>query len=201
MLAPGDRRPGILSEAERLLSYRRLSLNRLDGEQAGAVLDELDDLYREVYSEPPYKWAEDRLALFRARFEEQRRQPGFALVTARVNGSLAGFTFGVTLGPATPWWENLAEPLSEEITREYEGRTFAVIEILVRAAARRLHFGQQLHDLLLKGRTEVRATLAVLASAEAGRAACDRWGWQRVGLRQGPLSDGQLFEVRVRGLS
>ncbi len=45
----------------------------------------------------------DHAALFAERFEVQRRQEGFALVEARDGRELAGFTFGVTLQPSTPW--------------------------------------------------------------------------------------------------
>jgi hypothetical protein len=171
---------------------------RLDGDQAAAVLDELTELYREIYAEPPYEWGDEHAALFRERLGGQRQAPGFALVTARVGGELVGFTFGVTLRPSTPWWQNLVEPLPEELTREWQGRTFAVVELLVRAPWRRRHVGQRLHDRLLEGRSEDRATLTVLPAAGAARAAYDRWGWQRVGLKRNPLPGSPVFEVRVR---
>jgi hypothetical protein len=63
---------------------------QLDGDQAAAILDELSGLYREVYAEPPYEWGEEHAVLFRERFAEQRRAPGFALVAARVGGELVG---------------------------------------------------------------------------------------------------------------
>jgi GNAT superfamily N-acetyltransferase len=177
-----------------------VSFERLDGDQAAAIVDGLSGLYREVYAEPPYEWDEEPAVLFGERFAEQRRAPGFALVAARVGGELVGFAFGVTLRPSTPWWQNLVEPLPESVTREWPGRTLAVVELLVRAPWRRQHVGQHLHDLLLDGRAEERATLTVLPAAEAARAAYDRWGWQVVGRKRNPLPGSPVFEVRVRTL-
>jgi GNAT superfamily N-acetyltransferase len=173
-------------------------LERLDGDQAATILDELTGLYREVYAEPPYEWCDEHAALFRERFDGQRQAPGFALVTARVGGELVGFTFGVTLRPSTPWWQNLVQPLPEAVTHEWEGRTFAVVELLVRAPWRRQHIGQRLHDRLLDGRGEERATLTVLPAAEAARAAYDRWGWDVVGQKRNPLPGSPVFDVRVK---
>jgi GNAT superfamily N-acetyltransferase len=174
---------------------------RLDGDQAGAILDELGALYQEVYAEPPYQWGPEHLAAFQQRFEERRRQPGLTLVTARVRGELLAYTFGMPLKPTTPWWQNLLEPLPDEVTREWDGRTFAIVELLVRAPWRRQHIGQRLHDLLLQDRTEERATLTVLPAAEAARAAYDKWGWQQVALKRSPVPQGPVFEVRVRPLT
>jgi GNAT superfamily N-acetyltransferase len=156
----------------------------LNGEQASARLDELAGLYAEVYAEPPYEWGEDHVALFRERFEVQRRQAGFRLVTARADGQLVGLAFGVTLLPTTPWWQNLVVPLPEEITTERPGRTFAVVEMLVRAPWRRQHIAQKMHQLLLQDRPEERATLTVLPEAEPAKAAYRQWGWQTVGRKR-----------------
>ena len=119
----------------------------IDGDQAAAHLEELRALYSEVYAEPPYKWGDDHAALFAERFQAQRRQDGFALVEARDGPELAGAAFGVTLQPSTPWWHNLTTTLPAVITTEQPGRTFALVEMLVRAPWRRQHIAQAMHDL------------------------------------------------------
>src|SRR5436190_17025922 len=94
-----------------------------DGDQAAAHLGELRALYAEVYAEPPYEWGEDHAALFAERFGVQCRQEGFTLIEARDGTELAGFTFGVTLQPSTPWWHNLTSAVPPEVTTERPGRT------------------------------------------------------------------------------
>jgi hypothetical protein len=68
-----------------------------------------------VYAEPPYEWGEEHADLFAERFEVQRRQEGFALAEARAGSELAGYAFGVTLQPSTPWWRNLTTTLTSEM--------------------------------------------------------------------------------------
>jgi hypothetical protein len=58
------------------------------------------------------------------------------LVEGRHDQELAGFAFGVTLQPSTPWWHNLTTPLPPGVTTEHPGRTFALVELLVQVPRR-----------------------------------------------------------------
>jgi GNAT superfamily N-acetyltransferase len=176
----------------------RMALRTLDGDQAASHLDEYQALYAEVYAEPPYEWGEDHSDLFADRFQVQRRQSGFALVEACDGTELVGLTFGVTLQPTTPWWNNLTTPLPAAITTERPGRTFALVELLVRAPWRRQGIAQAMHDLLLKDRTEERATLTVLPGASPAQAAYQKWGWHKVAQKRNPLPGSPLFDVMLR---
>jgi Acetyltransferase (GNAT) family len=172
----------------------------LDGEHALAHLDELRDIYLDVYAEPPYRWSVEHADLFEERFKVQAGQVGFALVEARDQGRLIGIAFGVTLRPATPWWQNMLEVLPAEVTEERRGRTFAVVELLVRKAWRRRHAAQTMHELLLKDRSEERATLTVLPEAVPAQRAYAKWGWHKVAQKRNPLPGSPVFDVMVREL-
>jgi GNAT superfamily N-acetyltransferase len=178
-----------------------ISLQMIDGEQAATHLDELRALYGEVYAEPPYGWGGEHAALFAERFEVQRRQEGFALVEARDGPQLAGFTFGVTLQPPTLWWQNLTTRLPAEVTTEQPGRTFALVELLVRPHWRRQGIAHAMHDLLLKDRPEERATLTVLPAAAPAQAAYQKWGWHKVAQKRNPLPGSPLFDLLIRPLA
>jgi GNAT superfamily N-acetyltransferase len=178
-----------------------ISFQVINGEEAAAHLGESRVLYSEVYAEPPYEWGDAHADLFTDRFEVQRRQEGFTLVEARDGHELAGFGFGVTLRPSTPWWHNLTTALPSEVTTERPGRTFALVELLVRARWRRQHIGQAMHDLLLKDRREERATLTVLPAAAPAQTAYRKWGWQKVGEKRNPLPGSPLFDVLVKQLA
>lgn len=177
-----------------------VTFHMLDGERALQHLDELRDLYIEVYAEPPYAWGSEYADLFVKRFEVQARQPGFALVEARRGEALVGCCFGVTLQPTTPWWQHLLASLPSDVTEERPGRTFAVVELLVRTPWRRQRIAQTMHDLLLKDRPEERATLTVLPAAEPAQRAYVKWGWQRVAQKRNPLPGSPVFDVLVKGL-
>jgi len=110
----------------------------------------------------------------------RRRQPGFALAEARHGGYLVGYASGMPLRASTSWWRDLTTPLPPEVTAEHPGRTFALTELLVRASWRRQGIGRELHELLLAGRPEERATLTVPPGASAAQAAFRSWGWRKI---------------------
>jgi GNAT superfamily N-acetyltransferase len=156
-----------------------LTFELLDGQQAAAHAGELQALHAEVYADPPYGQAGDA-AEFAERFRVQRRQPGFALAEARSGGYLVGYAAGMPLRPSTSWWRELTTRLPADTTAERPGRTFALIDLLVRASWRRQGIGRELHDLVLAGRPEERATLTVLPAAGPAQQAFLSWGWHKV---------------------
>ena len=130
----------------------------------------------------------------------QRRQPGFALAEARSGGYLVGYATGMPLRPSTSWWRELTTPLPDEDTAEHPGRTFALTDLLVRASWRRQGIGQTLHDLILGGRTEERATLTVLPAAAPAQSAFQNWGWRKVARTRDPGPGSPVSDVLVTSL-
>jgi GNAT superfamily N-acetyltransferase len=144
----------------------------LDAAAAAAREDDVRALHAEVCADDP--------ARFAARYRTARRQPGFVLAEARHGAFLVGYAFGMPLRPSTSWWRQLTTPLPEEVTAEHPGRTFALAELVVRPAWRRQGTGRSLHDLILVGRPEERATVSVTPEATAAQSAFRSWGWRRV---------------------
>jgi len=177
-----------------------LAFRLLDGGQAAAYADDFAGLHAEVYADPPYRRADDA-EVYPGRFRVQRRQPGFVLAEARHGGYLVGYAAGMPLRPSTSWWRELTAPLPAEVTEEHAGRTFALTDLLVRASWRRQGIGAELHDLILDGRTEERATLAVLPAAVPAQNAFRKWGWRKVGrTRSEPDPGAPVADVLVTAL-
>jgi ribosomal protein S18 acetylase RimI-like enzyme len=176
-----------------------ITFELLDGTQAAAHAAELEALHAEVYADPPYR-RDDDAGRFAGRFRVQRRQPGFVLAEARHGGYLVGYAAGMPLRPSTSWWKNLTTPLPDEITAEHPGRTFALTELLVRASWRRQGIGQDLHDLILRGRPEERATLTVAPAATAAQNALQKWGWRKVARTRDPDPGSPVSDVLVIAL-
>jgi GNAT superfamily N-acetyltransferase len=175
-----------------------LEFRLLDGRQAEQYESDLAALHAETADD-------DQKELFRARFRVLRRQPGFVLATAWHGGYLVGYATGLPLRPSTSWWRDLTTTVPDDLTDEHPGRTFALIDLAVRASWRRQGIGRALHDLILDGRAEERATLAVLPAASAAQQAFQRWGWQKVARsrdpRPGPPAPGALiYDILVRTL-
>jgi GNAT superfamily N-acetyltransferase len=175
-----------------------MTFQSLDGPRAAAHLDELQALHAEVYADPPYRRPADP-ALFADRFRVQSRQPGFVLAEARHGGYLVGYAAGTPLRPSTSWWRDLTTPLPADVTTEHPGRTFAVVELLVRASWRRQGIGQTLHDLILADRPEERATLTVLPAATPAQNAFAKWGWRKIA-RTRPEPGSPVSDVLVTAL-
>jgi ribosomal protein S18 acetylase RimI-like enzyme len=147
--------------------------------QSAAHVSELQSLHAEVYAAPPYRLDADAAA-FGSRIHVQSRQPAFSLAEARHGGYLVGYAAGMPLRPSTSWWRNLTTPLDDEVTAERPGRTFALVELAVRASWRRQGIARALHDLILQARPEERATVTVLPAATAAQRAFGSWGWRKV---------------------
>jgi len=148
---------------------------------------------------------DDEKEFFRARFRVLRRQPGFVLATAWHGGYLVGYAAGMPLRPSTSWWRDLTTSVPGNLTDEHPGRTFALTGLAVRSSWRRQGIGRSLYDLLLDGRDEERATVAVLPAATAAQQAFRQWGWQKVARsrdpRPGPPAPGALvYDILVRTL-
>jgi ribosomal protein S18 acetylase RimI-like enzyme len=176
-----------------------VAFRRLDGAQAAGHSAELRDLHAEVYAGPPYQGQEDAGEIAR-RLRVWCRQPGFALAQARSGGFLIGYAAGMPLRPATSWWRYLTTALPDDITTEHPGRTFALTDLLVRAAWRQQGIGRELHDLILASRGEERATLTVLPAAASAQRAFQSWGWQKVARARGPEPGGTVSDVLVLAL-
>ena len=176
-----------------------VQLSYQSGSDVARIAPELGELYAEVYAEPPYEWGAEHVRLFLERLEALRHEPGFALLTAEAD-QLVGFVLGVTLLTNTSWWSDLVAPLPPDVTEEWPGRTFAVLELLVRAGWRGRGVGRALHHRLLSGRHEERATLTALPEAKPAQAAYARWGWQRIGQRRNPLPGSPVFDILLKRL-
>jgi ribosomal protein S18 acetylase RimI-like enzyme len=167
-------------------------------ERAHELLDSICDLYDEVFSAPPFRWTDEESGHHRRMLTSLLVEPTFGLVTAEADGQLVGFTYGYTLPPKTRWWDGFQEPVPAELTKEREGRTFALIDLAVQREWRGQGIGRQLVDALLSVRGEERATLCVQPPATDAQAFYGRLGWQKIGRKHMPAGAvSPSFDVYV----
>ncbi len=175
-----------------VMSVPGVSLRLVNGARAASE-EELLALHSEVYG------TEDDSGYARL-LRVWRRQPGFVLAEARHGGYLVGYACGMPLRPSTSWWKDLTTPLPAETVTEHPGRTFALTELLVRAAWRRQGIGRSLYQLIMDKRPEERATLTVPPGATAAQSAFRNWGWRRVARTRGPGTGLPVLDVLVMPL-
>jgi ribosomal protein S18 acetylase RimI-like enzyme len=177
----------------------RLTITIYGTDTALAQGDAVRDLYAEIYAEPPYHEGPAEVEDFASGWHRTIDQRDFRLVIARRADEPIGFAFGVPLGARTKWWNGALIPLSDEITTEYPGRTFAIIELAVRRPYRQHGVGRQLHTYLTAGLSEERITLLVRPEAPAPQRAYRSWGYRPVGRIQ-PFSAAPVYDVMIKQL-
>jgi GNAT superfamily N-acetyltransferase len=181
------------------VSSTDVTFRLLEGRQSPEHLAELQAVHAQVYAEPPYRREADA-AEFAARFRVQSRQPGFVLAEARHGGYLVGYAAGMPLRSSTSWWRDVTTTVPDDLTAEHPGRTFALLELVVRPSWRRQGIGRTLHDLILSARSEERATLAVAPAATAAQQAFQNWGWRKVARTRDPDHAGGVADVLLMRL-
>jgi ribosomal protein S18 acetylase RimI-like enzyme len=172
-----------------------MDLEHLDGPAVQARFAEIEDVYAEAF--PRYD-----LGDYRTRMSRQIPARGFEAVTARDEGALAGFAYGLPLSRSS-WWDGLEPSPPDGFTTETGERTFAVIDLAVRPAHRGRGLGRRLMDELLAGRTEERATLATGVDEHENQRMYRRWGWRKAGRVPGQEGETQpwfdLYVIDLRG--
>lgn len=168
-------------------------------ENAEIELSVLEKLYAEVYAEPPYLEGPADVAAFAKSWPYYVSQHGFSLAIAEVGETPVGFAFGFQLPVDTNWWspERFLDPIDEADSHESEGRTFVIIELAVRLAYRRQGIGGSLHDAVLAGRPEERATLTVRPEVGDVVAMYESWSYRTIG-RLRPSADQPIYLSMVR---
>ncbi|WP_331748465.1 GNAT family N-acetyltransferase [Streptomyces sp. NBC_00648] len=142
-----------------------------------------------------------RAERFNDRLTNHSSAPGWEAVIAYDDGTPAGFAYATPLGPKTRWWSAMTTPLPDGYTEENGTRTLALNEIVIRRTWRGTGLAHRIHEDLLTGRTEERATLLVNPKAGDGKvqAVYERWGYGRIGDQQ-PFPDSPVFAAMMRSL-
>lgn len=176
-----------------------LHLQTLDAEQAQNILDNLVAVYCEIHADPKDEFhSEDR---YRRQLANHMSVPGWKLVAATKDNELVGYAYGLPLPATTRWWQGLQTAMPAGFAAEDGHRTFAISEIMVRALWRRQGVARALHDELLAGRTEERATLLVEPNNAPAQAAYAKWGYDKVAELRPSWEHAPTFDVLVLPLN
>ena len=179
-----------------------LEFRRYGADAARAARNTVEEIYRDAYAEviasgEPF----DSVGAFMDRFESYTSgRHGFDLVIAYTGGEPVGQAFGWPLAAGTAWWDGIDREPEPGFTEEDGKRTFAFSEIMVRQGWTGQGIAHALHDELLRGRDEKRATLLVEPDNETAYRAYLRWGWRKVGQLRPAWPGAPLFDVLIISL-
>lgn len=179
--------------------------------QAREIRATVEDVYRRSYidaiaSGDPFDSPETFMHRFDA-YTDPARSGGFELVVAYLADVPAGQTWGWPLRRGAAWWgglhledDGLDDNNLDEFTAETGDRTFALSEIMVCADHTGRGLARALHDELLSGRSEQRATLLVEPDNERAYTRYRKWGWYRVGWLRPNWENAPAFDVLMHNL-
>lgn len=177
-----------------------ITVERMDGSSAAQAEDAFRLIYAEAFAEPPYNETEDDIAATFRRFRSQTCKATFRATLARAeDGEPAGMAYGYPLGPNTGWWDQLIEPVPDEMRREDGHRTFGLMELAVRATWRGQGIARRLHETLLDGIEAERVLLNVRPQSKAASAAYRAWGYRKIGEAR-PWEGADLHDVMLLDL-
>lgn len=176
-----------------------LTFTRHDPDSALAILDTVivplyEASHADVISNPFYSGER-----FAERVRNYIKAPGFEIVIAYIDNEPVGQAFGYTLPATSKWWGGLTTPVPKGFDVETGERTFAFNELMVVPAWRSRGVAHALHDELLAGRGQERATLLVREDNDSAQTAYQRWGWQKIGKLR-PYPDAPHFDAMVLSL-
>lgn len=170
----------------------------LEPEEVRRWHDDLVDVYRRAFREPPYSKGENVVRQFQKTFPRHTEREGFRCIVARGAGGFVGFGYGYTSRPGQ-WWH-------DEVVRRLEAReealwfkdAFEIVELAVRPRMQGHSIGGRLHDRLLEGLSQRSAVLSTLDADTRGYRLYRSRGWQvlRKGFHFRGVRDPYLIMVR-----
>jgi GNAT superfamily N-acetyltransferase len=175
-----------------------LTFRRYSAEEAHRARDVVQTIYKNAYWEniesgDPFSQPK----AFMGRYDAYTSNPLFALVVALVDDEPAGQAWGWALGANSRWWEGLESEPDPGFTVEDGTRTFALSEIMVIRSHTGHGIAHALHDELLRGRQEQRATLLVRPANTRAYGTYLRWGWRAVAMLRPRWPDAPTFDVLI----
>ena len=176
----------------------RPEFKRFDSGQASAARSVVERVYRDAYVESIESGDQfNQPAAFMHRWDNYARNPGIDLVVAYANGEPIGQTWGWPLTSDSRWWSGLLSEPGPGFTSESGQRTFALSEIMVVRKYTGQGIAHALHDELLRGRREQRATLLAEPENISAYRAYVRWGWRDVSQLRPDWPDAPVFHVLI----
>ncbi|MFE7593379.1 GNAT family N-acetyltransferase [Kitasatospora sp. NPDC057512] len=161
-----------------------------------AIETRLIVVYAEVYSQEAATDPFFSVERFTERLHRHAVGPRWGCALGEVDGEAVGYAYGFARTEAYRWG-GLITPAPASLLEETDTRTFALCEVMVRAAWRGKGVARTLHEELLSQRTEERSHLLVEEDHPRVKALYERWGYSRMGTMQ-PYPDGPRYDSMLR---
>lgn len=171
-------------------------------DSATEAFDAVCTLFASVFGAPPLSRSPNALAYQRDSLRSLMSEPSFGMATAWDGDALVGFAYGYALASGSRWWDDMLTPVADEVTHEWDGRTFVVIDMAVARSRQGEGIGRRLLGTLLAARHEERASLSVVPDNDRAHGFYRHLGWRHVGQVKGaphhtaPFFDKYVLDLR-----
>ncbi|MFF1686164.1 MULTISPECIES: GNAT family N-acetyltransferase [unclassified Streptomyces] len=183
-----------------MTSQGTITVERMDGSAAAQAVDAFRLVYADVFAEPPHNEAADDVSAAFRRFRSQTCKRTFRGAVAHTeDDEPVGMAYGYPVEPDTGWWDELTEPVPDDMRREDGHRTFGLMELAVRGPWRGQGVARRLHETLLDGIEAERVLLNVHPDSKAASAAYQAWGYRKIGEAR-PWEGPDLYDVMLLDL-
>ena len=164
----------------------KYSLKIFDSTLALDAKNEVVDVYRSVYSLPPYNEVDSQIDSFAASWPSRISKPGFLFVGATdQDGSLVGFSYGWRSVAGDDWNVKLNHQLGD-LSLQWLSNCFEFVDLAVKPSAQGSGLGRDLTKVLFD---LVEAKTAILLTHQTTTKASAMY------LRNGWVKLGENFEV------
>lgn len=136
-------------------------------------------------------------ALWADLFDSYASAPTFDLVVAYQGSDAIGQAWEWPLTEHSGWWKGLLSEPEPGFTRENGRRTFAPSEIMVPQEWTGKGVAHALHDHLLSGHPESRASVLVRPQNTRAYRAYLQWGWRKVAQLRPGWDNALTFDVLI----
>ncbi|MER8102573.1 GNAT family N-acetyltransferase [Kitasatospora sp. NPDC094016] len=158
-----------------------ITLRRYGPDSAAGIHGTVLDLHDAGHPPTAFPNCPDPRARFSWLLDSWTQEAGWECVIGYDGEVPVGFAHGAPLAPGTSWWRCLLTPPDPAFTEETGLRTFALADLVVSPQWRGRGVGARIHEGLLAGRPERRATLLVDADHPKVRALYESWGYSPIG--------------------
>ena len=143
-----------------------IEIVRLAPQEIAAQSKALADIYRAVFTIPPYRETENDALMFPARVARHSAKPGFQCLLARdtTRDQIIGLAYGYAAQPGDWWFTQIARVLSTPTDLRWLEDSFHLAELAVIPEWQGQGIGGNLHDTLLRAVTHRHALLSTAQS-------------------------------------
>ncbi|MES2802292.1 MAG: GNAT family N-acetyltransferase [Bdellovibrionota bacterium] len=172
----------------------RYSLKTFDPQQVIDIKNQVVDVYKSVYSLPPYKETEGQIESFFKSLEVRVAKSGFLFVGAVDEaGCLVGFTYGWKSVPGDTWNIKLSQQLGE-LSAQWLSNCFEFVDLAVMPSAQGSGLGRDLTKNLF---AIVDAKTAILLTHQTTTKASEMYlrnGWMKL-VEHFEVAPGKFYQI------